>query len=404
MTTNKWTQRLLLLIVIGMAVVASFTFGVGWSEAKREVATAPDTLNFDAFWQAWQIVNDKFVGDESKPKISDQDKVYGAIEGLVHSLGDPYSEFLPPEENKVFSQDIKGSFGGIGVEIGVRGGRLMVITPIEGSPAKAAGIKAGDVIVEIEGEPVGKMTVTEATNKIRGQVGTVVKVGVSHEGEDKVEQFQIKRDVIKVPTIETKVLANDIYLIKLFNFGATSPNLFRDALRDFLKTGRNHLILDMRGNPGGYLDAAVSMASWFLPQGETVVIEDRGNKEQRKLYASRGYDVFNGHDLRMVILVDSGTASAAEILAGALHEHGVAKLVGEQTFGKGSVQELIDLTDDTSLKITVAHWLTPQGISISSNGLKPDVVVELPKDAPAEPKGDSEDLILQQGIKTVLGK
>jgi len=209
---------------------------------------------------------------------------------------------------------------------------------------------------------------------IRGEKGTVVKITFLTPSSAKPVERSIVRDVIDIPTIETSIKPGNIFVIRLFSFTAQSPDLFRSALREFVSSGSSKLVFDLRSNPGGYLDAAWDMASWFLPAGKTVVTEDFGNNATPRVYRSKGYNIF-GDTLKMIILVDGGSASAAEILAGALQEHGVAKLLGTKTFGKGSVQELVQLTPETSLKVTIARWLTPNGNNLSQNGLVPDYEV-----------------------------
>jgi carboxyl-terminal processing protease len=228
---------------------------------------------------------------------------------------------------------------------------------------------------------------------IRGNIGTTVNLVLVRAGVKDPLKISIIRDTINIPTLDTKTvgLGGDIFDIQLYNFSADSANLFRGALRDFVNSGESKMIIDLRGNPGGYLDAAVDMASWFLPLGDVVVQEDYLNNTDNLIYRSKGYDIFNSN-LKLVVLIDNGSASASEILAGALHDHGIATLVGTQSYGKGSVQELIDITPDTSLKVTVAKWLTPNGISISHQGLAPDVPVKL------------DDAQLAKGVDTQLNK
>ena len=215
----------------------------------------------------------------------------------------------------------------------------------------------------------------EAINMIRGNVGTTVNLVIVRAGVKDPLKISIVRGVINIPTLDTET-KGDVFVIHLYNFSANSADLFRNALREFVASGKYKMIIDLRGNPGGYLDAAVDMASWYLPMGNVVVQEDHLNKTDNTIYRSKGYNIFNDK-LKLVVMIDGGSASASEILAGALHDHGVATLVGTQSFGKGSVQELLDITSDTSLKVTIAKWLTPNGISISHQGLTPDVVVKL---------------------------
>lgn len=356
------------------------------------------TVDFAPFWKAWQILDEKFVPTKiATSTLTDsatttiQDRVWGAIGGLTGSLGDPYTVFFPPEESKSFETEISGNFEGVGMEIGIKDEVVTVVAPLKGNPAQKAGILAGDKILAIEGQSTMNMSVDKAVKLIRGKVGTKVKITIAREGKKEPLEFTLTREVINIPTVDTEIkggkisagnggkMVDGVFIIKLYNFYSTSPNLFRDALREFIESDSDKLILDLRGNPGGYLEAAVDMASWFLPIGKVVVSEDFGKNSPSQIYRSKGYNIFN-KNLKMVILVDGGSASASEILAGALKEHGVAKLVGTKTFGKGSVQEVVKITPETSLKVTIARWLTPLGNSISENGLAPDVEIKLTQD------------------------
>ncbi|MEK7170497.1 MAG: S41 family peptidase [Patescibacteria group bacterium] len=394
------------VIILAVVFAAGFAFGERAVPPIRKVTTlegkeAPigvtNTADFAPFWTAWNLLNEKYVSATSTAVASDQEKVWGAIIGLTGSVKDPYTVFFPPEETKMFESEISGNFEGVGMEIGVKDDVLTVIAPLRGTPAEKAGIRPGDKILKINDDASVNMRVDEAVKRIRGKKGTEVTLTLFREGKKESFELKVTRDLIDIPTLETEVrdgktaasggaedsgseFRNDgVFIIKLYNFSANSPRLFRDALRAFVKTGSNKLLLDLRSNPGGYLEAAVDMASWFLPTGSIIVTEDAGAKGARNVHRSRGYDVFN-KSLKMVILVNNGSASASEILAGALQEHGVAKLIGTQTFGKGSVQELVKITPDTSLKVTVARWLTPDGTSISLRGITPDVEVKLSSD------------------------
>jgi carboxyl-terminal processing protease len=307
-----------------------------------------------------------------------QDKIYGSIQGLASSFKDPYTVFFPPVEAKMFQDDISGNFEGVGMEIAIKNNQLQVVTPIKDSPAFKAGVKAGDLILKIGTDSTNDMTVEKAVKLIRGKKGTTIKITFLPIGASKTVERSIVRDIINIPTIETSE-KGDVFVIKLYTFTAQSQELFRQGLRKFVMSGKNKLILDLRGNPGGFLDSAWDISSWFLPVGDVVVTEDFGKNRTPNIMRSKGYNVF-GKDLKMVILVDQGSASASEIVAGALSQHGIAKLVGTKTFGKGSVQELVSVTDDTSLKVTIARWLTPNGHNLSSGGLVPDYEVTIPSD------------------------
>ncbi len=375
----------------------------GITEIDNKVPTvATGGADFAPFWKAWATINDKYIDGVSgttvasgtKP-ISDQTKVWGAISGMVKSLGDPYTVFMPPEEATQFQTDISGSFEGVGMELGLKNDILTVVAPMEGSPAKNAGMRSGDKIVKINGVLSNGITVEQAVKKIRGARGTSVTLSVIHEGGEKVVDISITRATISIPVLElgdrtlhgtstiasagenkNGLRADGIFVIRLFNFTAPTPEAFKGALQKFAESSSDKLLLDLRGNPGGYLEAAVDMASWFLPTDKIVVTEIVNKAGEKKVHRSLGYNIFTDK-LKFVILVDQGSASAAEILAGALKQNGVAKLVGEKTFGKGSVQELVPITNDTFIKVTIAKWLTPDGTSISEHGLIPDVIVPI---------------------------
>jgi carboxyl-terminal processing protease len=339
----------------------------------------PEGVDFSAFWKAWNILNEKYVPTHSSSTATDQEKVYGAIQGLASSLKDPYTVFFPPVQNEIFQGDVRGNFEGVGMEVGVQNGVLTVVSPLKNSPAANAGVKTGDKIIKINATSTQGMSEDQSISLIRGKKGTTVTLTVVRAGVKEPLEIKIVRDVIDIPAIHSELLPNGVFEIDLYNFSSVTPNLFRLALREFIESGSPRLLLDLRGNPGGYLEAAIDMASWFLPPGKVIVQENFGGKEENIIYRSKGYDVFTDK-LRFVILVDGGSASASEILAGALHEQGVATLVGDKTFGKGSVQELVNITPDTSLKVTIARWLTPKGLSISDGGLTPDFPVTITKE------------------------
>lgn len=366
-------------------------------DATSTKKSADTPADFNQFWKAWNVINERFVPTKQKPIITNQEKVWGAIQGLANSLGDPYTYFLPPQEKQIFEEDVRGTFGGVGMQIGMKDGLLTVIAPLRGSPAERAGIKAGDRILKIDDATTTDMSVDRALYLIRGEIGKPVTLELYRDGAEDSYTVTIIREEIRVPTIDGKK-DGDIYIISLYGFPATGAELFRQELRNFVLSGSDKLILDLRGNPGGYLEIAVDMASWFLPAGK-VVVSEQDKDGEGTIYRSRGYDIF-GPNLRMVVLVDGGSASAAEILAGALSQHGVAKLMGTKTFGKGSVQELVSITDDTALKITIARWITPNGTSLSDGGLVPDFEVGFTKEdveAGRDPQLDAAKQYLRTG-------
>ena len=371
-----------LFFIVGIAAGYEIAIQRGASGPAGDISQ-PQDVDFSPVWKAWRVIDEKFVSAavaSSTPYVatssedSAQKRVWGMISGLAASLDDPYTFFLPPEENHQFSEDMSGQFEGVGMEIDVKDGILTVVSPIKGTPAYNAGIKAGDLILKIDEVSTEGMSVNSAVKKIRGPKGTQVKFAVFRQGWDAPKDIVVTRDVISVPTVTTEAKDGGVFVIAITTFTANSADLFRSALREFVQSGDSKLILDLRGNPGGYLDAAVDMASWFLPSGAVVVTEDYAGHAENIVHRSSGYDIFN-KNLKMVILVDKGSASASEILAGALQSYRIAQLVGTNTFGKGSVQELIDITEDTSLKLTVARWLKPDGEHIPLTGIVPDTVV-----------------------------
>lgn len=338
---------------------------------NKEAINKPAQVDFSPFWTAWDTIESKYVSNNG---LDSQKMVWGAIQGLVKSLGDPYSVFFPPQESKSFQDEMRGNFGGVGMEIGIRNNALIVISPLKGTPAERVGIKSGDKILKIDDKATTDMSAEEAARLIRGEKGTSVKLTILKKNSEKSVEINITREIIRIPVLDTEKKPDGIFIIKMYNFSANSADVFRNALREFITSGSDKLILDLRNNPGGYLESSVDIASWFLPVGK-VVAREKFSSGEEDLFRSKGYDVFK--NLPFVILVNEGSASASEILAGALQEHGIAKLVGQKTFGKGSVQELVQITPDTSLKITIAKWLTPNGKSISDEGLEPDIKVEM---------------------------
>lgn len=332
-----------------------------------------DTVDMSEFWQVWKLLDEKYVSSTSTTKLSDEDKVRGAIDGLVKSYGDPYTVYFPPQDASMFADEIAGNFGGVGMEVGMHDGMITVIAPLPDTPAAKAGIVAKDVITKIDGTSTEGMNVDEAVRLIRGDIGTVVHLSIYRDGEKNILEIPITRAQITIPTIDTKK-KGDVFIISLYSFNALSEQKMNDALAEYEKSGTKKLILDLRGNPGGFLQSAVAIGSHFLPAGKPVVSENFGDGRPAQVYRSSG-DMLANMPKEMLVLVDGGSASAAEILSGALQEDGVAKLMGTQTYGKGSVQELVDLKDGSSLKVTVARWYTPNGISISEGGLTPDIIV-----------------------------
>ena len=396
---NKYKIVFIFVLFIALAFIAGiasgqyFNNGNTFDFSKLNIinntqASTSEPIDMAPFWKVWALLDEKYVATKNiYATTTAQDRIWGAIEGMTGSLGDPYTIFMPPADAEEFETNISGNFEGVGMEIGIKDKALTVISPLKGSPAEAAGIKTGDKIITIDGKPAVDLTTDKAVKLIRGPKGTVVKITVLRNGDSKPLNFEITRAVIDIPTVDTEI-KGDVFVISLYNFYAQSRTQFKGALKEFVVSKKSRLVLDLRGNPGGYLDAAVDMASWFLPKDKVIVREELGDDKEEKVYRSKGYATFSDK-FKMIVLVDGGSASASEILAGALQEHGIAKLVGTKTYGKGSVQELLPVTNNTSLKVTIAKWLTPNGKSISEGGLTPDVEVKI-SDADAKAEKDTQ--------------
>ncbi len=398
---SEYVKKNIVARGIAYALVAALAFGaglvVGGTGATPTVivshiplvgdgldSTPNQGADFTDFWKAWNALDTNYVVTHASSTIpTTKEKMFGAIQGLAASYGDPYTVYFPPVEAKAFADNISGSFAGVGMEIDVKNGILTVIAPLKGTPAEKAGIQAGDLIATIDGKSTDGLSTEKAVTKIRGPVGTTVDFGLVRDG--KALDIKVVRDTIQVPeTKDSLDAASGVYSIALFEFTANSADLFDQAFSRFKASGAKKLIIDLRSNPGGYLDAAVDIASHFLPKGATVVTEDFGGKDKNQVHTSLGYnDVPAGTEI--VVLIDGGSASASEILSGALQDAKVAKIIGLQSFGKGSVQTLIDL-DKGSLKVTVARWITPAGHWIMGNGITPDIKVAYTKAASPEEK------------------
>ena len=396
------------LAVAGVFLGLAFAFGAGMyagvSDRVSGLVSAqttgvsgvqPADVDFSKFWQAWSLLNKNFVETHASSSVpSDQEKIYGAIAGLTDSYDDPYTTFFAPTEATQFNENINGTFSGVGMEMGNKDGAITVIAPLKSSPAEKAGILSGDVVVMVDATSTQGLSVDDAVKLIRGEKGTTVKLTLVRAGAKEPVVVSIVRDTINIPLINSS-REGGVFTIELYSFSQNSAELFRNELRKFIQSGDRKLILDLRGNPGGYLEAAVQMASFFLPVGDTVVTEDYKGKQQNIVHRSLGYNVFAGKNIKMAILVDQGSASASEILAGALQQHNVAKLVGTRTFGKGSVQQLIELGDGAELKVTVARWLTPNGSSISDGGLKADIEAARTRDDVVAGKAPQKEAALK---------
>ncbi|MCX8069968.1 MAG: S41 family peptidase, partial [Thermodesulfovibrionales bacterium] len=307
-------------------------------------------------------------------EVKNKDLIQGAIKGLVNSL-DPHSGYLTPDAFKELQVETKGEFGGLGIQIGIKDNVLTVIAPIEDTPAYKAGIKAGDKILKINNESTKNMSIHDAVSKMRGKKGTSITLTIFREGMKETKEYTIIRDIIKIKSVKSKLLHENIGYIKLTQFQESTANDLKKALESLKKEGMTSIILDLRNDPGGLLNSAVDVTEFFLPPKKLVVYIKGRKGDKTEYFTEKSKSEYT--DMPMVVLVNQGTASASEIVAGALKDWNRAVIVGVQTFGKGSVQSLIPLSDGSGLRLTTAKYYTPKGTSIQGVGITPDIIVKL---------------------------
>jgi len=384
---NKKLKAFILIIFFAAIAFSSYKFG--FFAGKESILRLPPSYlintekpieigggaDFSVFWEAWRKLEMDFL---KKEKIDYQEMIYGAIKGMVTSLGDPYTTFFTPEETEELEEELSGKYEGVGMEVGIRDKKVIVISPLEGTPAQEAGLKPGDKILKVNDTFTENLSLEEVVKMIRGPKDTEVTLLIQRESWTGPKEVILKRTVIKIPTLKWEIKEIDdeeILLIKIYQFNKILPQEFRNASFEILGSQARKIILDLRNNPGGYLEVAQYIAGWFLEKGDVVVWQDFGEGKERKAYKAQGSSEFSKYPL--VVLINEGSASGAEILAGALRDVRNVKLIGEKSFGKGSVQEQIFLKDDSSLKVTLSQWLTPNGDSIDGKGLVPDIEVEI---------------------------
>ena len=365
-------------IFVGRAIPAGSASSSAASVINKEASgSVAEDVDFEPFWEVWEKVQTKFV---RRPADENQ-MVSGAIAGMVASLGDPYSVYFTPEIAKQFQEDLDGTFSGIGAEVGMRNNRIVVVAPLPESPAEAAGLRPGDFVAEINATSTEAMSVEEAVKQIRGPEGTKVDLTIVREGKSQPLKITIVRKKIELKSVTQQILPGNVMFLTISSFNdQTIPQLDQAIqVAQFKKV--KGIIVDLRNNPGGFFDSSITVASEWLEPGSVVVAERGKGDGARKEFSATGTHRLLG--IPTVVLVNGGSASASEIVAGALQDHGKAKLIGEKTFGKGSVQEYEELPDGSALKLTIALWFTPKDRSINESGIQPDIVVAPKKEGEA---------------------
>ena len=389
---RKFVKIILFTAII--LVLSFFAFEQGYEQAEAQepfLSTGDFTSkHFKVFWDTWDRIKSDYV---DKEKINNDKAAFEAARGLVRSLDDPYSDLYEKKKAKVFEDDLQGEFGGVGMEISEKKGLVTVVAPLEGTPADKAGIKAGDIIMKIDGEDATNITVEEAVQKIRGKVGTKVVLTLMREGWKDTKDFTVIRGNIEVPAVKSEFYKPNIGYININTFNPKTVPEFTSAYNKLKKQGARKFILDLRNNPGGYLEIAVKLSEFFLKKGQVVVKEKWGgavNSDKTEISKGPG----NLKKLRMVVLVNKGSASASEIFAGALRDNLGTKILGEKSYGKGSIQQMFQI-DDNLLKLTVGYWFTPKGLKLEGKGIEPDIKLE------DKTPDDGVDDVLNQTIQYI---
>jgi carboxyl-terminal processing protease len=381
-------KRAFIFILILLIVVVSFLSGISFEKSQARIC-APEDVDLSLFWQAWNLLEENFV----TPTLLNTDKmIYGAITGMVSALDDPYTLFFDPQDTKQFLENVTGQFEGVGMQIDIRKGQLWVVAPLENTPAQKAGMRAGDAIIKIDDKFAAGISIDEAVKLIRGPKDSKVVLTVMRESWEEAKEIAITRGVIDIPSFKLEIMQEDIAYLKIYGFTESAGLDFSKIAIDILQGPADKIIMDLRNNPGGYLEVAQAIAGFFLKNGDLVAIEEFGTGEQKE-YPSLGNAKLLEYPI--VVLINQGSASGAEILAGALRDNRDIQLIGEKSFGKGSVQQLEKLRDGSSLKITIAKWLTPNGHSIADDGLDPDVVVEITEEDFEEDRDPQLDKALE---------
>ncbi|MBN2407710.1 MAG: S41 family peptidase [Elusimicrobia bacterium] len=366
-------KRIRLLSVAAVLVAAGLVLQTDrklYSKEEKDVEDVEKQLRL--FSDAFVLIKENYVEE-----ITVEELIYGALNGMVDSL-DPYSQFMEPDEADIVKSDTEGEFGGLGIRITTRDGYIVVVTPLPDTPAYRMGIMPGDKIVKIEGEPAGGISLRDAVKKLRGPKGTKVAISIDREGEDELLDFTVTRDIIVPEKVYSNIMDNNIGYVRLVEFTEDAPDKLKKALMEFKEKNLDGIIFDLRNNPGGLLNAAVEVSEFFIKKGQLIVYtKGRRADQNRQFHSSK--DPIVG-DVPLVVLINKGSASGSEIVAGCIKDISRGLIMGEKSFGKASVQSIIDLEDDSALRLTTAKYYTPSGISIHDKGIDPDIEIPLTKE------------------------
>ena len=397
---------ILSVVVVGSVTLAGGGFAAGYlmsqsnglhplpaTATQQAGSPTQEQTTFAPFWEAWDLVHKEYVDQP----VDDVKLMQGAIRGMVAALGDAHSNYMTPEEYQIAATDLNGELEGIGAQVEGAGDYLRIVSPFPGSPAEKAGLQPRDLIVKVDGQDVAGMGEAKIISLVRGPAGSKVHLTIQREGSANLLEFDVIRAKITLPSVESKMLDENVAYVKLNDFGSKTPDELNSALKTLLAQKPVGLVLDLRGNPGGYVDTAISVASQFIPSG--VIMRARYNDGSEQTHsASPGGLATN---IPLVVLVNKGSASASEIVSGAIQDYGRGKIVGETSYGKGSEQQLTPLKGNNGVvRITIAHWFTPKGRSIEKVGITPDVPVTLTADDTAA----GRDPQLEAAVKILLNK
>lgn len=415
--TNVLITSVVALLAFGLAFVSGYVFGraepggnsgplafldvlqpATVRATEEGVLSTDEQARFKVFWETWQVVERDFY---DKSQVDHQKLIYGAIKGMVDAVGDPYTVYQTPSQREVSDTDLRGSFDGIGIQVDMKDNRMTVVAPIEGSPAEAAGFRPGDVVVEVDGKSLAGKTLNDTVGLIRGQRGTPVTLTILRPGEAEPLQITVTRAEIKLKSVRARMLDEQVGYVRISSFSATTGTEIEAAVKDLISQESRGIIVDVRNNPGGYLSTSVEAAAQFMDPGSIVLYQQSGNGD-RRTYRTEGGGT--AAQVPVVVLINKGSASASEILAGALRDNRQAVLVGEKTFGKGTVQNVHELSDKSGLRVTTAQWLTPAENPIQGVGLLPDQTVELPATATISSEATrADDAQLDAAVRYILG-